>query len=465
MFYVLPFSSEFSLHSTENEKDNLLPAHSSRLHKAWPWLVLVFAATDVIFLGGKRRAFGSFVSELNLRYNGSISLSELNWIGDSYSAVGYMCTTVSTFIILSTGRRFRLFQTLGAVFILASCVSSALVPNPHWLFLSHTLLHGLGSSLVLSVTGLIVNEYFAAGHPYRILATTLVSGGSVGSMIFVMLFAAVIQTFGWRDALWILGILYFVVMLIGVPVFVKNPNFKDYVADGSCGSICCNEDISFYKRTPLLVLWIFDRVLTSIITYGLLMNLTDFVRRTAQGRNLVSSSTLTTAFTFGEAITYVIGALIMGLTKTFFKQRLRYILLTSTVVMATCLCVLEVVRNNMAAAISLTFFAGMGLGPSITFLFPAGEEFTTLPGHMAYPFSLSGMGLGMILSPLMSAVIAEHFRYHWFFLTLGALCWIKAGCLVSGMVYLSRHPELIPEAVEITELQEEMDEHAERKTE
>lgn len=398
--------------------------------RSFPWVILATAALSVIFLGGKRRAFGVFIAQLHVEFN-QTSLAELNWIGDSYAAIGYLSTTLTTSFILETGRRFWLSQLLGAIFILVACVTSAFVPNPRWLFLTHSLFHGIGSSLVLSTSGLVVNEHFDKNHRYHILATTLVSGGSVAAILFVEFYALLIEKNGWRSAFIILGIIYFFVITLGSFIFKNNRTKSDYHG---------NKDSKFNRRSMkckqkfLLLLWTIDRVITSVVTYGMLLNLADYMYRNHV--TLQNSVLLTTLFASGEASTYLLGALMTGITKDFFKNRLKYILVATSFFMALGLGAWEFLADHPLVSSVLAYLAGFCLGPSVTFLFPAGEEMTMLPGHMAYPFSLAGMGLGMATSPILSAFIAQTFNYKWFFLVQGFLMLFKCGCLIVSMFIL-----------------------------
>ncbi|VEL35898.1 unnamed protein product, partial [Protopolystoma xenopodis] len=396
----------------------------SRFSHLAPWFILSSAALNVIFLGGKRRAFGVFVAQLRDEFNAT-SLAELNWIGDSYAAIGYLTTTLSTSLILKLGRRYGLFQFAGACFVLFACVSSAYVPNPHWLFLTHTVLHGIGSSLILSTAGLVVNEHFDKSHRYHILATTLVSGGSVASIVFVQFYAFLVESYGWRHAMIILGVVYFFVIASASLVFRKSVQTTG-VSEGRLVHSWREHLVG--RQIPLLVLWTVDRIITSIVTYGMLLNLTDFMHRIEP--SLTKSAVLTTLFASGEASTYLLGAMTTGLTKNLLKNRLKYILIVTTLLMSASLAAWEAWASNLLMSHILAYICGFCLGPSITFLFPAGEEMTRLPGHLAYPFSLGGMGLGMSLSPLLSALIAQIFLYKWFFLVQAGLMAIKLICLL-----------------------------------
>lgn len=406
--------------------DTDLAAHDKK-RPLLPWIILGFAAMNVIFLGGKRRAFGIFVAEFHHGDFKEISLAELNWIGDSYAALGYLTTTLSTTIILNYDRRYKLFQFIGSCFVLLACLTSAMVSSAHWLFLTHTVFHGIGSSLILSTIGLVVNEHFDKNHKFHLLATTLVSGGSIASIVFVQFYAALIEQYHWRKAFVILGFIYFVVNCSGSLVFTRNNNVVTTYKQNRC-SLNWDEHIT-RRHVPLLVLWTLDRIFTTIVTYGMLLNLADYLRRTE--KTLTDSTSLTILFAAGEASTYLIGAVITATTQDLFKNRLKYILLVCTGFMSAGLILWEFVSSMRFFCNILAFSTGFFLGPSITFLFPAGEEMTRLPGHLAYPFSLGGMGIGMLLSPTLSAVIATAFEYNGFFLIQGCLILLKFFCLLS----------------------------------
>ncbi|PAA54738.1 hypothetical protein BOX15_Mlig025806g2 [Macrostomum lignano] len=414
---------------SKGERQGLFESTGVYARPFWAWLVLACAATNVIFLGGKRRAFGVFVAQLHVEFNQTVSLAELNWIGDSYAAVGYMTTTLSSTVILMSGRRFRIFQFAGSAFVLLACISSAYVPNPHWLFLSHTVFHGIGSSFILSVVGLIVNEYFDKQHNYHILATTLVSGGSIASIVFVQMYASLIEAYNWRNAFLVLGAIYFVVNMSGVIFFAKRPGLGDYVSNKSCVTAVAQID---RKRAPYLVLWFIDRIMTSVVTYGMLLNLADYVRR--RESSLTKASYLTLLFASGEASTYLLGALITAFTRDLLHNKLKWILIGCTAVMASLLVVWELFAADRMLSNFLAFLTGFTMGPSITFLFPAGEELTSLPGHYAYPFSLAGMGVGMAISPALTALIAERNNYRWFFLIQAFMMYIKLAALIINVV-------------------------------
>uniref|UniRef100_A0A3Q0KLR4 Putative monocarboxylate transporter n=1 Tax=Schistosoma mansoni TaxID=6183 RepID=A0A3Q0KLR4_SCHMA len=425
------------------------------MYKIYPWLILISAALCVIFLGGKRRAFGIFIAKLHSEFN-DITLTELNWIGDSYAALGYLTTTLTTSFILFINRKYGLTQFIGSIFILLACITSSFVPNPHWLFLTHTIFHGIGSSFILSTSGLIVNEYFDKNHHYHILATTLVSGGSVASILFVEFYALLIDQYGWRLAFIILGIIYFIILFISSLIFRKDitksnsyhhhhhhpnhdPNHdRDHHHQSMNPWNLCQLS---WQHKLLLLLWTIDRIITSIVTYGMLLNLTDYVYQ--HETLLTNSILLTNLFASGEATTYIIGTILTGLTKNFLKNRLKYILILSSIGMSFGLILWEYYTYHHLISSILSYLCGFCLGPSITFLYPISEEMTLLPGYIAYPISLSGMGIGMLLSPILSALIAQTFKYRWFFLVQGMIVIIKCICLLCSWKLLNNLMKLM----------------------
>ena len=104
--------------------------------------------------------------------------------------------------------------------------------------------------------------------------------------------------------------------------------------------------------------------------------------------------------------------------------------------MTVLLFLWEIFAHDVHVSEIVAFFCGFCMGPSITFLFPAGEELTRLPGHFAYPFSLAGMGIGMFVSPLVTALIAEQTNYRYFFAIQAGLMAIKTIALLTASLIL-----------------------------
>ncbi|PAA54322.1 hypothetical protein BOX15_Mlig001059g3 [Macrostomum lignano] len=274
-----------------------------------------------------------------------------------------MTTTLSTSVILSSGRRFQFFQMLGTLAILLACITSAFVPNPHWLFLTHTVFHGVGSSLILST----VAWWSTSTSTSSIRTTSLLRPRvwrSIASILFVQLYAYLIELYTWRNAFIILGVIYFFVNISGSIFFTKREELPPYSSNKQCFGAFWEVERS---KVPYLLLWFLDRVMTSIVTYGMLLNLADYVRR--RESSLTKSSHLTLLFASGEASTYAIAAVLAIATKDFLKGRLKYILSVTTFIMACSLVYWEVVASNKTLSYILAYISGFCMGPSITFLF------------------------------------------------------------------------------------------------
>ena len=58
-----------------------------------------------------------------------------------------------------------------------SCLCSSFVQTLEWMFLTHSLLYGIGSSLLYMASSLIIGEYFDKNHKYHVLATSILLCG------------------------------------------------------------------------------------------------------------------------------------------------------------------------------------------------------------------------------------------------------------------------------------------------
>lgn len=405
-----------------------IATHSFQL---WSWLLLASAGLNVILIGGKRRAFGAFISGIRSEFNSTVSLTELNWIGDSDSCLGFLLITPTSMLVMRS-RRFRTMQATGALFVLISGIASAFAPNPHWLFLTHTVFYAIGCALIHSTSSLIVNEHFPVSHPHHLFATALLSSGSLGAGIFVPIFAFFIQSMGCSKAFLIIGLGYFMIFCFSLIFFLPStiPLFSVSNRTCFCQVIWIKQD----WRMLSVILWITDRALATSVVFGLLMNLTDMARR-EHGKDLVGASTLVALFTVGEAVGYMTSiTLVFGLTRSFFQQRLRFVLLMCTCGMATAVCLLHWFQNSYL----LIFLAGLNFSPNTTFIFAAGEELTRLPGPVAYQTAYFGSALGLMVAPLLSAYLIEKYSYGSFFLHQGGLLWIKAAVILFASFVLSK---------------------------
>ena len=65
----------------------------------------------------------------------------------------------------------------GTLVLSLSCLCSSFVGTLEWMFLTHSLLYGVGSSLLYMASSLIIGEYFDKNHKYHVLATSILLCG------------------------------------------------------------------------------------------------------------------------------------------------------------------------------------------------------------------------------------------------------------------------------------------------
>ena len=83
-------------------------------------------------------------------------------------------TPLPTVIIRRFGMKGYMICSLSGTLILTfSCLTSSVVDDISWLFLTFSFLNGLGSSLIFISSTLVVSEYFPPDHKYHLLATSL----------------------------------------------------------------------------------------------------------------------------------------------------------------------------------------------------------------------------------------------------------------------------------------------------
>ena len=114
-----------------------------------------------------------------------------DWIGTLSFCVSLTCAPLSVGFIRSLGSNhgYRVAGLLGTAMLGVSCLGSSFVQQPEWLFLTHSLLYGVGSSLVYMTSSLVIGDHFRKDHKYHVLATSiLLCGYPLGTCTHVSLF-------------------------------------------------------------------------------------------------------------------------------------------------------------------------------------------------------------------------------------------------------------------------------------
>jgi len=130
-----------------------------------------------------------------------------DWIGTLSFCVSLTCAPLSVGFIRSLGsmNSYRISGLLGTGLLTVSCVGSSFVRQPEWLFLTHSLLYGLGSSLIYMSSSLVIGDHFRKDHRHRVLATSILLCGYPLGRLFVCiqrccyhLVSSAIDAFWWR---------------------------------------------------------------------------------------------------------------------------------------------------------------------------------------------------------------------------------------------------------------------------
>ncbi|KAL3313295.1 hypothetical protein Ciccas_008104 [Cichlidogyrus casuarinus] len=469
-------------HSVQNAREWL------RNTRKLPWIILVVAAINVIFIGGKRRAFGTFISQLHTDFN-ETSMTELNWIGDSYAALGFFLMPFCTSFLLQLNRPYRMAMLAAGILIFISCVTSAMVPTPSYLFLTHTLIHGIGSTLILCTTALITGQYFDKTHRFHVLATAFVSGGPYGILIFGPLFSSWIQNYGWRLAFDFCGVMFLLACLLAAVVFLpyQAPQYDmvigENIPDPSEVHISDvvranpsppkletgdgqdkknglkklkpgNKNVPLYLQKLIkepqnekwafcnmehlmenkqIFLWAAERLLHNFVMYGLMMNLVTYAREHLNNQ-IMQAARISVFFGIGESAIFTFGALVGDKIRGYLP--LTY--LVGACFAALFLLIIQQTYTDITVLSVLSGFVGASIGVGNTFLYAASEEIMLIHGSVSFPVTKMIAGVGMILSPLLSGTIIDLFAFRGFFISMAILVCIRVVLLIGINILLWR---------------------------
>lgn len=415
-------------------------------YKHLGWIVLLVSALNVVLIGGKRRAFGIFVTALHNDFQNT-SMTELNWIGDSYAALGFFLMPFMTTLIVHAGRAYRAAMAAAGAFIFVSCFTSAAVPSPGYLFATHTLLHGIGSTLILCTTAIITGEYFDKKHRFHVLATAFVSGGPYGVLIFGPLFSVWIHQYGWRVAFEICGVVFLAFNLLAAAVFQpkQNNNYEevDNNADNNelepvehtaaSGKGWALISVSHLKDNLQIILWAFDRLIHNFVMYGLLMNMTVYVTEAMKDR-IIDGSKVNLYFGIGESLIFTAGAFVGDR----IRGHLAIFYMIGALSGAVILLIMQSMYQNLKAVLVLAGFLGAAVGSGNTFLYATSEEVMQIHGSVAFPMTKMIAGIGMLFAPLLSGTVIDTFSFKGFFISMAVLVCIRGFLFIGICIALWR---------------------------
>ncbi|KAI8499210.1 hypothetical protein Bbelb_229740 [Branchiostoma belcheri] len=165
----------------------------------WGWMVVLAGFIVYGCVGGIFRSVGVFFLTFSQQFQASSA--ETAWISSILMGVALFLSPVGTALANTIG--FRPTIMLGGVLTAAGYIVSGFATRIIHLYLGIGCLSGLGYALSLSPALGIVGQYFTKR---RAMANSLTAvGASIASMSFPPLFQYLMDEFGWKGALFIIG--------------------------------------------------------------------------------------------------------------------------------------------------------------------------------------------------------------------------------------------------------------------
>ncbi|XP_011680324.1 monocarboxylate transporter 14-like [Strongylocentrotus purpuratus] len=178
------------------------------LHPTWGWLVVVGAFVVNLVCIGTLKSFGVLLPYLVENLNTSTSYIGLA-VGLSHGlSVGFAIVT-NQLLKKINARKLIIFGGLMAGGGYCGCAVVTTIQE----FMTCVIISALGYGLVILSIRVTVVRYFPAN--YFIAASIMLSGGGVGMMVLPLLTEFLIEVYGWRGALLLIGGLNLQTMVAG----------------------------------------------------------------------------------------------------------------------------------------------------------------------------------------------------------------------------------------------------------
>ncbi|XP_074641403.1 monocarboxylate transporter 13-like, partial [Tubulanus polymorphus] len=362
------------------------------------WIICACVLLLTVVRSGITYSFGEFVVQLQKLYHRP--MAEQNWIGTLSFTVSLSFSPVTVLLIRYIGfGAYRIVAFAGVIILCVSTLASSFVATLEWMFLTHSILYGVGSSFTLMTSSLVIGDYFDKHHKNHVLATSiLLCGYPVGSLLFNPINAWLVSTYDWRAAFRATSVLILLVGVVTCSTFVsKNAQMEANIQSEITHA--CN--LQAVRQRPEIVLWLFGNFLVYIGFFMPFLNLASYMqlkRISAQ-----DASYALTVLSLLECISYVIASFLGD----YFKGYL---------VIANCIaCSFLAVICFIWPAVDITYtlimvIAGaMGafLGLNIVYTYAASGEVTNLPIDVAWSVTNLWSGIGILSGPLFSGLVYD----------------------------------------------------------
>lgn len=197
---------------------------SSAIDEGWSWVVLLAAFLVSGFTWGIQQVFGIIYSFWLNEFKASKAMTA--WI-TSLPVFLLFCLSPVFNILMNRYRSYRKLGLVGTLLCSLSLILSSYVTNVYHLFITYSLLMGLGLLLLATPIVLIVTQYFVKYISAAVAVATV--GAFVMSMAMPPLITHLLEVYSWRKTLRIMSLVVLVVCSISVMFWKMHSNeMKSY---------------------------------------------------------------------------------------------------------------------------------------------------------------------------------------------------------------------------------------------
>ncbi|XP_078592790.1 monocarboxylate transporter 14-like isoform X1 [Branchiostoma floridae x Branchiostoma japonicum] len=183
------------------------------------WLVCVCTLLTYTLVMGTMLSFGAWFLRLEREFGTNSTF--IGWIGSVTYGLLCLASPLSTPLFLRFGH--RKVALCGVVLCSASLLTTSFVPHIAYMFVTYSLLYGLGANFVFNSSINLVGAHFQ--HKYRSLACCLASTGfAFGTLVMNPVTEAILSAVGLRNTYRILAAMLLVNGVLCCSTFVPPPD-------------------------------------------------------------------------------------------------------------------------------------------------------------------------------------------------------------------------------------------------
>ncbi|XP_046325645.2 monocarboxylate transporter 3-like isoform X1 [Haliotis rufescens] len=190
---------------------------------------------------------------------------QMSWIGSLMAGMLGVGAILGSYLIEGVG--WRLTSVVGGLFLTLGMVLSAMVTNLYLLYLCLGVMPGIGAALCQLAAIVCISHHFGKGLPLALCF--MATGGAVGMLAFPILWSLVLENFGWRRALLIIGAIALNSVWCSL-LLQPDPSLPKKKAISASQRSRCLPDRVILKQRPLFVLFLLSAVFSgvSLFIYG-----------------------------------------------------------------------------------------------------------------------------------------------------------------------------------------------------